>query len=143
MTTVIVIFAVGVFIFYYAIPVIKKYNTCEVLAPQLRSLSNKSESFSKKYGFDKGVDYNYNCYLKDLRFRYEHLKALAEIGEGEYSTEQLKYAFSELQRMWEESEKLEEPFWKAREGLKALTGYKYYTGVKQRGVPVEKLIYNE
>lgn len=143
MTTVIVIFVVGVFIFYYAIPVIKKYNTCEVLAPQLRSLSSRADNVSKKYGFDKGVDYSYNVDFEDIKFRYKHLKALAEIGEHEYSPEELEYAFREIQKMWEESERVGKPFWEARDGLKALTGYKFVSGITHRGVPVEHIYKNE
>lgn len=143
MTTAIIIFAVGAFIFYYAVPVIKNYNTCETLAPQLRSLSSKGDNLSRKYGFDKGVDYDYVYYIEDIKFRYEHLKALAVIGDYEYSPEEVEYAFGELQKIWEEGDRVGAPYWQARESLKALTGYRFMSGIKHKGKSLESYVSNE
>lgn len=143
MTTAIIIFAVGAFIFYYVVPVVKKYNTCEVLAPQMRSLFRKTDAHAQKYGFDKGVDYDYMGQIEDIKFRYEHLKALAEIGESDFGVLELSKAFDELEKLFREGERVGAPYWQARESLKALTGYKFKSGLKHKGRPVESYLYDE
>jgi hypothetical protein len=143
MTTVIVIFLVGAFIFYYVVPVVRHYMTCQNLLPELLSLNNTMDAHTKKYGFDKGVDYFYTAEFESMKFRYEHLKALAEIGELNYSKQELKNAFNDLKKMYAENERIGVPYWESRAGLKALTGYRFMSGVKHKDVPLENFIDNE
>lgn len=142
MTTVVVILLIGAFIYYYAAPVLRHYMKCHNLLPEMLSINNRMDICTKKYGFDKGLDYVYTAEFEDMKFRYEHLKALAEIGEFNYSEQEVENAFNEIQKLYAELDAIGGTYWDSRERLKTLTGYKFMTGITHKNVPMENYYFD-